>query len=302
MSAPARLFPSISRWISGAVVLMQLTACVSSPPPREFDLSKMQLVVASAPPRLDVSGLPGGKSMGAGVGVGTGTGAGALLGAAACVAAGPLIALCLAAVLPATTIVGAVTGGVVGAVKTESVEELQRKTRAIRDELAVNAYPVLLAEQLQQELRSARGVAVPLARGTTSGEASSQNPDVGPLPWTLDVAVTEIGTEGKKEFALRLVTRIALRHEGRPDPVWTIEKEVQSETELTTSAWLLAGAGAMRIVLERCVLQAAHELAVDLTRPQAGPGAANHPRSRSSTSCQDVPDDVIKAATVAAQP
>ena len=294
MSTAPRLAVRLRHGLAIAVVSLQ-AGCVSAPPPADFDLRHTEMVIADVPARVDVNGLPGGKPMGAGVGVGTGLGGGLLLGAAACAATGPFIGICVAAILPATSVAGAVTGGVVGVVRTETVEALQRKTRALEAELAASAYQERLARRLQEELRVVHAVQVPLAADSRAAGSPASDEGAEPKPWTLEVALSEVGTEGKSEFALRLVTRIALRRTDQAMPVWTIAKEVQSETELTTSAWLLAGAAAMRVVLDRCLRQAAHELAVDLTRPGSGPTASSHPRSPRSSSCQDVPNDVIKA-------
>lgn len=266
------------------------TGCASLPPPQELDLGRMRLVVVDTPPRIDVNGLPGGKAVGAGVGAGTGSGAGVLVAGAICLAAGPLFPLCVLAVAPTGALVGAATGGVVGAVRTESTDAIALKTSVLRDHLAVAAYQRALADRLQEELRDAG--AIQSARADAAAESAT--PDVA--PWTLDIAVTEVGTEGKGTFALRLVSRIALRRGAARDPVWSVEKEVQSETELTTDAWTAAEGRPMQIVLDRCVRQAAHELVVDLTRPFDQARAAAHPRSRRSTSCNDVPAEVAASA------
>ena len=214
---------------AGSVLLAAAAlGCSSLPPPRELDLGRMQVVALDTPPRLDVNALPGGKAAGAGVGAGTGSGAGAVAGAVACIATGPFFPLCVMTVVPATAAVGAVTGGVIGAVRSETVEEIALKTQAVRDHLAGSAYQHAIARQLQEELGG----------GRAAGAAAPQLPTSGglePAPsWTLDVAVVELGTEGKREFALRLVARVTLRRSGTVEPVWSVAKEVQSENELTT--------------------------------------------------------------------
>ena len=263
-----------------------LTGCASLPPPRELDLTRMQVLAVDTPPRLDINGLPGGKAVGVGVGAGTGSGAGVVAGAAACIATGPLFPLCVLTVVPTSAAIGAVAGGIVGGVRTESTEEIERKTKVVRDHLSGSAYQRSLVTQLEEELRDAAAgsadAAAPLAQGQPER-----------LPeWTLEVSVVELGTEGKSRFALRLVARAALRRSGAAAPVWTLAKEVQSESELTTSGWAADDGRAMQVVLDRCVRAAARQLRIDLTRPFDANGARGHPRSRYSTSCNDVPADL----------
>lgn len=275
------------RCVGLALAALLASACASSPPPREFDLRQLRLVVVATPPRLDVNGLPGGKAVGAGVGAGTGSGAGVVVGAVACLATGPFFPLCVASVVPAGALVGAVAGGVVGAVKTESSDAIALKTQVLRDELIATPYPQQLAQRLREALHAERAIDLPV-----DVEPSAAGAPGAAAPWTLEVAVTEVGTEGKSEFALRLVTRIALRRGDAAAPVWTVAKEVQSETELTTAAWTTDDARALHAVLDRCLAQAAHELLIDLTRPFDRPAGVAHPVSRYSSSCKDVPAEV----------
>ena len=109
----------------------------------------------------------------------------------------------------------------------------------------------------------------------------------------------EVGTEGKRDFALRLVASATLRRAGQPAEVWTSRKEVQSKSALITAAWTAGEGCAMQLVLDRCIRQAAHELVVDLTRPYSAAAARAHPRSRYSSSCNDEPDAVQVAASAA---
>ena len=290
MTTPSNLVrdrPSIRA--AGAAALLfvgvALAGCATPPPPREFDLRALQVAVVDLPPKIDINGLPGGKAAGTGVGAGTGSGAGVLVGASVCLATGPFLPLCLMAIVPTSAAVGAVAGGVVGAVRTESLEAMALKTQVVRDHLSAGDY----AQALGERLRAALGPAT-----TRAAEGAAPEP-----PWTLDVAVLEVGTEGKREFGLRLVVRAALRRTGQPAEVWASQKEVQSESELTTAAWMAGDGRAMRLVLERCIQQAAHELVVDLTRPFDAASSRAHPRSRYSTSCHDEPDAVQATASAA---
>src|SRR5450755_2701955 len=214
-----------SLWLVLASTWALASGCASPPPPPELELSRMRIVAIDKPPRIDVNSLPGGKLVGAGVGAGTGSGAGVLVAGVMCLTVGPLFPLCALALVPTGGVVGAVTGGVAGAVRTESTTAIDLKTKVLHDHLEAVSYSRLLAERLQVGLADGRAI--------DGLDAATAEPGRRP-PCTLDVAVTEVGTEGKAEFALRLVTRISLRRGDDVQPVWTIAKELQSETELTT--------------------------------------------------------------------
>jgi hypothetical protein len=244
----------------------------------------------STTPALDVSGLPGGKGMGAMVGAGSGSGYGALAGGAACLAAGPFFPLCLAVVLPTTAAVGAIGGAVVGAARTESVEAIEVKTKALHGHLVATPYNDLLARQLQSRLQEDSGVNVALAGSSPAvGVAPSLHPEIetDDLPWAVEVGVTEIGTEGKREFALRLVTTLRLRRAGSAT-VWQTAKEVQSETELSIDQWLSNDSMVLHAVLNRCIQQAARQLGTDLARPALDKPGSGWSASKYSSSCGDV--------------
>lgn len=251
--------------------------CASAPPPTDFDPSRLRIVAMDAPPMLEVSGLPGGKGAGLGVGAGAGGGYGALAGALACLPAGPFIGACLAIVLPTTTSVGAVTGAAVGAARTESVEALKLKTQALGAEMKSTPYHELLGRQLSDRLAAYPAVAAPTGR-----------------PWTLEVGIVEVGTEGKSDFALRLLASVKARREGSAVVVWEAQREVQSESELTIAQWLANDAAALRGVTARCIDRAAEQLAHELKRGSGGTSA--RAASRRSASCDDEPTQWARAA------
>ena len=264
------------------VLACALAAGCSTPPPRGFDPRDARVVPMTSAPALDINGLPGGKAVGAGAGVGAGTGSGAgvLVGAAACVATGPFFPLCVLSIVPSAAVVGAVTGGIVGAIKTESVSAIELKTKALAVELAATPYQEMLARRLKEQI-------------DRDGLSTPASPDT--RPWTLEAGIVEVGTEGKSEFALRLVGRATLR-EGNAAPVWQTSKEVQSETELTSAQWMADDSKALRSVLERCVEQAARQLVTDMSAVPATSRSPT-PRSKYSTSCLDVRlQDVVKAS------
>ncbi len=196
-------------------------------------------------PRLNVDGLPGGKVVGAGVGAGAGSGYGALAGGAACIATGPFMPLCLLLVVPVTTTVGAVTGGVVGAVRTESIDAVALKTKSLAEQMMHMPYHDTLARQLAAELRGAHGVEVARVAAADAKappapivvtEPPASEPGVVPVeeqrPWQLDVGVTEVGAEGNREFALRLIVQAKLRRDGVV--VWETTKRCRARPRSTS--------------------------------------------------------------------
>lgn len=274
-----------------AVVACALAAgCASPPPPAALDLAKARIVPMAAAPKLEIDGLPGGKAMGAAVGAGSGSGYGALAGGAACLATGPFFPLCLAVVLPTTTAIGAVTGAAVGAARTEGIGAIETKTRLLRDDLVATPYNDLLAWQLRERLASdvPLGTIGPVAAATALTERDDDR------PWTIEVGVTEVGTEGKNEFALRLVTTVRVHRDGTAT-FWRIAKEVQSDRELTIDQWLADDAGTLHEVLNRCIEQASKQLKTDFDRAARDAAGNVRPAAKYSTSCGDGTAPLVQA-------
>ena len=117
----------------------------------------------------------------------------------------------------------------------------------------------------------------------------------GDAPLELLVGVTEVGTEGKRVFALRLVTEIVLRR-SPSDIIWRTAREVQSDTELTIDQWTTSDSKALRGVLDACVQTAARRLVAELARGIAGSRESlARAGERYSTSCDDRPGDWLQA-------
>ncbi|MEO5882507.1 MAG: hypothetical protein ABIQ06_08835 [Caldimonas sp.] len=300
-----------------ATALPALAAgCATQLPPPGLDFRQAAVSVDPAAPVISIDGLPGGKAGGAGVGAATGAGTGVVVGALACVATGPFMPLCLAAVLPTTLVVGTVTGAAVGAARSEGGDARVLRRELIVAELAATPYATRLAEQLQKQARADYATTVelrPVADAASSGASGALTATVGSggsvaataladagdaPPLRIEIALTEVGSEGKAEFALRLVARLKVFRPGTAAPLYDTGKEVQSETELTNDGWAADDGRALRAVLDRCVAQAARNFLADLLPPAADPRG----RSRAgiggkySTSCEDTPAD-LKPAT-----
>ena len=189
--------------------------------------------------------------------------------------------------LPTSAAIGAVGGAIVGAARTEGVGAIELKTKALREEMAATPYNDLLARQLQARLLDTSAAAAsPVAQG---GDAATDS------PWTLEVGVTEVGTEGKGEFALRVVTTLRLRRAGTV-VLWQTAREVQSDTELTIDRWLANDSMALHAVLNRCIEQAARQLEIDVTRPARDKPGSGRSTSKYSSSCGDTVAPLIQAS------
>lgn len=273
-----------SRWLPLAALVVAVSGgfgagCASTGNrPADLDLRHARIVAMAAPPSLVVSGYSGGKSTGAAIGVGAGVGYGALAGAAACLATGPFLPLCLAVVLPTTTGVGAVTGGAVGAARAESAEAIEVKTQALSGALALDAYQ----EQLGREVEALRRASGGVDPGTgTEGD------------WIVEVGVTEVATRGSAEFSLRLVTTLRAHRPGSA-MAWETRQEVTSVTELPLTQWLADDASALRGVLGDCIERAAQRLWADADRGFEPVRAST--RRNDSSSCSDQPARRVRAA------
>ncbi len=262
--------PVAAAWLACALG----AGCAAVPPPPDFDPTRAEILAATRPPAIDINGLPGGKLVGAGVGAGTGSGIGTVAGIVACLATGPMAPFCALMLVPTGAAIGAVSGAVVGGIRTESTEAMAIKTKALTDELSDPTYQTLLARQLREAIEAGEGQATPPPPG---------------IPWTLDIGIAEVATEGKGRFALRLLTRMSLRR-GEAVPVWRTAKEVQSNNELTADEWFADDSKTLRSVLRQCVEQAARRLAADLSKPVPGTTTSTRPaRGRPSNSCEDTP-------------
>lgn len=290
-SIPLGRRPGGRQWAACIAVCALSAGCATQPPPRDLDLRGAQIVAGTSTPALDINGLPGGKAAGAAVGAGTGSGAGVVTGAVLCLAAGPFFPLCVAALVPTGAAIGAATGLVVGAVRTESTAAIELKTAAVKSEFIATSYQTRLAEALHERLQAEYSLDLPV-QVLSSDRIVPSEADASPAesPLEMVVSITEVGTEGKREFALRLVTGLVLRRGSAV--VWKTAREVQSDTELTIDQWTASDAKALHGVLDLCVRAAAGRLVAEIGRGIAGSRASQERTGgRYSTSCDDRPAD-----------
>jgi hypothetical protein len=256
------------------VALLTLAAaltsgCASDPRlPAAFDWTEAAILADAAEPDVVVDG-PAGKGSGAGAGAAKGGGAGFLIGGLACMGAGPLAPLCLGALVPASTAIGAVGGAVAGALRADSAENVEAKRVLLRAALADQTERAKLAAQVQRQLRAAH--AADLA-GTDGGSTPPAR------PWTLRVAFTEWATVGAgpdAPYALQASARLDAQRAGDSAPVFVKHYRALSPLSMSTAQWQAQDALAARAALDALLTDLAAQMVGDLIgkRPAAVPSA-----------------------------
>ena len=245
------------------------TGCASTARlPTAFSLADASLVAEGAEALLVIDG-PSGKGSGAGAGAAKGGSTGLLIGGLACMGAGPLAALCIAAVIPATTAIGAVGGAVAGAISTDSAANVEAKRALLASVMPAAASPDGLAARLQQGLHRRR-----------SGESLQAGADGG-LPrsaWTLRLGMTELQTLGagaEAPYALRAVAQLQVLDTGSGSPVFAKAYQAVSPVRLRTAEWSANEALLARQAVEALYSSLAAQMATDLTGGHAARASAS---------------------------
>ena len=240
---------------SGALLL---AGCAGNPRlPSDLDLSQASIAAGAAETTLSLAG-PSGKGVGAGKGAVKGGGIGLLIGGLACMGTGFLAPMCLAAVVPTTTAVGAVSGAVRGAVIAESAEDVDAKRNMLQAELEAPATRTRLVTQLQQKSRAALAVELPLA----DPDAAAAKPE-----WTLQVTVTELSTVGSRAglpYGLHTWASLEVARAGETQPVFVKYYRAYSSEKYTTLEWQSNDAEPVRIALDRMSAALATKMVSDL--------------------------------------
>lgn len=228
--------------------------------PRGLSLAEAVIVPVAGEPTIEING-PSGKFTGGAAGAAKGGTAGFFAGGLMCVGTGFLFPLCVAAVVPATTAIGAVGWGTVAAVRADTAEGVAHKHGLLAAELASRPYPALLTQQFQREAHERMSVdvgIVPPGLGALTG---------GAVLWTIELALTEVTTERSapgERFRLRAAGRLALRRIGQGEVVFARNREATSVSFLTTEQWAADDGVAVRDGLGQALQRLAAELMDDL--------------------------------------
>lgn len=248
------------------------TGCASLPP-SELDLRQAEIVMDPAPPVLSTGGHSG-KLAAAGSGAAKGGGTGILVGTVGCMGTGIFFPLCIGAVVPATTAIGAVAWGTASAVTSEGAEAVDAKQALLKSTFEALPSPALLTTHLQSAALDRLGIDLPVTAATRSA-AKDASTDTVHKPWQIELALTAIACEDNKPgqpFALRVEGRARLRHGGQPDVVYERRLVRKSDVELTTTQWGADDAAAARAGFDQALRRLAEDLLIDLSmRPSAAP-------------------------------
>lgn len=254
-----------------ATVGLLATGCATRPPPpTDLDFKRAGIVVAPVDPALSLNG-PSGKGAGAGRGAAVGGGAGFAVGLVACLPAGIFIPLCLAAVVPAATVLGVASGATVGAVRADSAETVATKLDLLKAELVATPYQTLLAEHLRAQAAERFSLDLPMLDATGAAALDSSQSATSPAAreWLIEVALTDVSADGSapdKPYALWVETRLRLRHPGAPGVVYETSGDLISEASLTTAEWSANGGEALHLALDKSLRRLADMMLSDLMR------------------------------------
>jgi hypothetical protein len=241
-----------------AALALLLAGCAGNPRlPSELDLSQASIAAGSSETTLSLAG-PSGKGMGAGQGAAKGGGIGLLIGSLACMGTGFLAPLCISTVVPTTTAIGAVSGGVRGAVIAESSDEVEARRHMLQAELEAPATRTRLATQLQQKSRAALAVELPLL--DPDAQAARRE-------WTLQVTLTELSTVGSRAglpYGLHTWASLEVARAGDSQPLFVKHYRAYSIEKYTTAEWQSNDAEPVRIALDRMSAALATKMVSDL--------------------------------------
>lgn len=243
--------------------------CASVPP--GLDLHEASLVVDPAPARVhvDVSTSAG---RGTGIGALSGTGAGAAAAPLLCIPSGFLYPVCLLAVVSSGAGIGAATGAAVGSSLKDSDEARRAKLELVKKQVGARAYQRDLAAYVQN---AAAGIGArwPVADDRIEGPAVPQAP-----PWIIEVALVDIGTDGKERFQFQVEAHLRLLRSGQAQPVFEKSYSEDGDSALTLAQWADGDAAAVDRELDRIMQVLGRRMFRDLTRADAAEYQAWHTR------------------------
>lgn len=253
-----RRYSMLGTRVGFAWLLAATAACSTKPAvPDTFEWGTARIVTDAGPNDIVPTGASGTGERALKFAAG-GAGAGALSSGLACLAAGPLFALCIAAVVPTATAMTAAGMAVAGAATADSAEMVQARRDMLRAALAgadVHA-------DLAVALRSA------LSGGTTGGEAAAAPvSNSTAYPWTVELSALHLDAaehEGDKPFAVAMSARLKLLRPG--DGVVGFDKHYAavSPAKLTLSAWQADGGAMLTTAWKDALALLASQMARDL--------------------------------------
>ncbi len=234
------------------IVWLWLAGCAGAPTlPSGFDAARSTISRPSGDAVVVIDGASGKLAGAAGAGA-KGGGVGLGVGLLGCLGTGLLAPLCWATVVPATTAIGAASGAVVGAVRSESADRIEAKRELLRKALADSAAAERLAAGVRERVAGRHGA-------PAAADAAA--------PWQVEVRLSELVTVGggpDKPYALRAAATVELRRPGAGAPLFVKAYPSRETAARTAEAWAADGARQTLAELDMLVAQLADAIADDL--------------------------------------
>jgi hypothetical protein len=248
----------VRKRLGAAMALMGalLLGCASAPKlPTGLDPAQVQVEPSTSVRNVQLEEA-GWKSRSAQTGGWVGLGVGFGVGGMACMGAGFLAPLCLATLVPLTTVVGAVGGAAAGAAQSHRAPGVEQKQGLLEREWSALAGRAPLEQSLQGALRSRTNetLAPPAAAPT-------------PAPWRMQAGYATLGTVGSgadQPFLLQATATLTLWRPGEQRAVAEKVYVAQSADRLTLAQWSADDAQALRRTLDELSSGLATQMVADV--------------------------------------
>ncbi len=249
------------------VAITLATGCATSvpKPPPEFSLRRAAVVAASAESPLVLDGAPG-KGKSAAVGAVAGAGVSLTIGGLACLATGPLMPACFAAVAPAVAVTAAGTAAYAG-VTSDTAEDVQAKRDLLRAAMSAPAAHTRLAALVREQARVAAGAKY----SPPTADAPEPRPD-----WNLLVTVTgldTVGTGTDEPYALQVSADLELTLSQSEKPSFTKHYRAVSETKHTIAEWSANAGDPVQTALDGLLTKIASDMVAELMKNDQQPSS-----------------------------
>ena len=256
----------IASALSLVIVCALFASCVSTPKPKippEFDLGSANIIQDIDPTIIDIDG-PTSKGAGAAGGAAGCGGAAFAQTAPACVFTGPLLPFCfLMVVLPATTL-SAGTCAAIGAIVSESAEDVEAKRSMLADAVTSLDPNQQLVPLLQQKLLEAFSIEPQISNNESYAK------DLG---WRIRIVMPRFSTFGfgtNKPFFLRTSANLEILRGDYQEPVFVKSYESTSDLKMSMAEWRENNDEQVRMTLSGLLVKISSEMLNDLMLSEKG--------------------------------
>ena len=193
-----------------------------------------------------------------------------------CLGTGPLFALCMLTLVPATVAIGATSGVVAGAVASSGPQPVDPQQAMLS--AGPTGYQLVFTEQVQRQTLEALGLSLPIVdlQGVAT-PLEGGSPDA-PREWLAIVGVSQFAalkSPPEQPFAIRIEATLRLRRVRDAVPLYVSRHAVLTEATLTTSQWYADGGAALRAGIDASLRRLAAEIAADLGDAPGAPRRAS---------------------------